>query len=79
MKLAYSVLLIPSEPDEGGYWVKVPALPGCTTQGESVEECLVNVKEAIEGYVLSLKARNLPIPEQDASPMALLSMISVEV
>ena len=79
MKLAYSVLLIPGEPEEKGYWVKVPALPGCVTQGETVEECLTNVKEAIEGYILSLKARNLPIPEQDASSTALISMISVEV
>jgi predicted RNase H-like HicB family nuclease len=39
MKLAY---------DEGGYWVKVPALPGCVTQGETLEEALTNAKEAIE-------------------------------
>ena len=44
-------MIIPGEPDEGGYWVKVPALPGCFTQGETVEEALSNAKEAIELYV----------------------------
>ena len=79
MIIGYTILLIPGEPGEGGYWVKVPALPGCMTQGESVEECLTNAKEAIEAYLGSLKARDLPIPEQDASTTGLISMISVEV
>ena len=35
MQLVYTVLIIPGEPDEGGYWVKVPALPGCVSQGET--------------------------------------------
>jgi predicted RNase H-like HicB family nuclease len=35
--------------EEGGYWAEVPALPGCATQGESLEELLTNLHEAIEG------------------------------
>jgi predicted RNase H-like HicB family nuclease len=35
--------------EEGGYWAEVPALPGCATQGETMEELLANLKEAIEG------------------------------
>jgi len=41
------------EADEGGYWAEVPAIPGCVTQGESREELLRNLKEAIEGCLLS--------------------------
>lgn len=35
--------------EEGGYWAEVPAIPGCATQGESFEELLTNLYEAIEG------------------------------
>ena len=35
--------------EEGGYWAEVPAIPGCATQGESFEELLSNLYEAIEG------------------------------
>ena len=37
------------EADEGGYWAQVPAIPGCATQGESFEELLGNLYEAVEG------------------------------
>jgi predicted RNase H-like HicB family nuclease len=39
--------------DEGGFWAEVPALPGCVSQGETVEEVRVNVREAIEGWLLA--------------------------
>ena len=35
--------------EEGGYWAEVPAIPGCVSQGETREELLTNVQEAIEG------------------------------
>ena len=35
--------------DEGGYWAEVPAIPGCASQGDSYEELLDNIHEAIEG------------------------------
>ena len=35
--------------DEGGYWAEVPAIPGCATQGDSFEELLSNLYEAVEG------------------------------
>lgn len=35
--------------EEGGYWAEVPAIPGCATQGESFEELLTNLYEAVEG------------------------------
>ncbi|WP_319420857.1 type II toxin-antitoxin system HicB family antitoxin [Pleurocapsa sp. FMAR1] len=35
--------------EEGGFWAEVPAIPGCATQGESFEELLQNIYEAVEG------------------------------
>ncbi|MBN4078224.1 type II toxin-antitoxin system HicB family antitoxin [Nitrospina gracilis] len=37
------------EAEEGGYWAEVPALPGCSTQGDTYEELMQNLREAIEG------------------------------
>lgn len=37
--------------EEGGYWVEVPSMPGCATQGESLEELTANICEAIKGCV----------------------------
>jgi len=39
------------EAEEGGYWAEVPSLPGCATQGESIEELISNLYEAVEGYL----------------------------
>ena len=36
---------------EGGYWAQVPSLPGCATQGETFEELLQNIYQAVEGYL----------------------------
>ena len=49
----YLVYLEPAE--EGGYVVSCPAFPGCVTQGETAEEALAMVKDAIEGYIESLR------------------------
>jgi predicted RNase H-like HicB family nuclease len=38
--------------EEGGYWAEVPAIPGCATQGETMEELMANVHEAIEACLL---------------------------
>jgi predicted RNase H-like HicB family nuclease len=43
------VKVIVHEAEEGGYWAEVPAIPGCATQGETFEELLANLYEAIEG------------------------------
>jgi predicted RNase H-like HicB family nuclease len=43
------IKVVVHEAEEGGYWAEVPAIPGCATQGESMEELLRNVHEAIEG------------------------------
>ncbi len=43
------VKVVIHEAEEGGYWAEVPAIPGCATQGETFEELLKNLHEAIEG------------------------------
>lgn len=61
--LRYRIQLI--REDDGSYTVIVPALPGCLTSGETVEEAIEMAKEAIEGYIQSLAARGLEIPMEE--------------
>ena len=50
---------------EDGFWVaECPSLPGCVSQGETREAAIANVREAIEGYVLTLQEDGLPVPEE---------------
>ncbi len=62
---SYRVLLR-KEP-EGGYTVTVPALPGCVTFGETVEEAQTMAKEAIELYLESLRDHGEPIPNEEGT------------
>ena len=41
--------VIVHDAEEGGYWAEVPAIPGCATQGDTMEELLQNIYEAVEG------------------------------
>jgi len=59
-EFCYSVFY--EQAPEGGYVALVPALPGCHTQGETLEEAERNVKEAIALYLESLAAHGQPIP-----------------
>lgn len=52
------------EAEEGGFWAEVPAIPGCATQGETYEELLANLHEAIEGC-LSLDVELPPLAAKD--------------
>ena len=52
-------------PGEDGYWVaECPSLPGCISQGKTKQKAVANIKEAIEGYVLSLEEDGLPVPDE---------------
>jgi len=52
-------------PGEDGFWVaECPSLPGCVSQGESREQAIVNIREAIEGYILALQDDKLPVPKE---------------
>ena len=51
------------EQDEEGMFVAVcPTLPGCISQGKTREEAVQNIKDAVDGYIESLKKHNEPIP-----------------
>lgn len=47
--MQYAVILHPAE--EGGYWSEVPALPGCCSQGETLDEAVANTRLAIDGWI----------------------------
>lgn len=52
-------------PGEDGYWVaECPSLRGCISQGGTKQEAIANIREAIEGYILSLQEDGLPVPEE---------------
>lgn len=61
--MEYSVVV--HEAEEGGVWIEVPALPGCYSQGETVDEALDNVKEAIELYLEALREEGAHIPKDE--------------
>jgi predicted RNase H-like HicB family nuclease len=63
--LSYSVFY--EQAPEGGYVAFVPILPGCHTQGETLEEAERNVAEAIELYLESLAAHGEPVPKEGRS------------
>ena len=71
--LNYNVYLQKAE--EGGFIVSAPALPGCSTQGETREEALTMIKDAIEGYIVSLRKHGEPIPTDKAE----IEKVSVQV
>ncbi|MBK7696893.1 MAG: type II toxin-antitoxin system HicB family antitoxin [Saprospiraceae bacterium] len=50
------------EAEEGGYWAEVPSIPGCVTQGETFDELLLNLYEAVEGCLNV----NIEEPEPDS-------------
>jgi len=43
------IKIVVHEPEEGGFWAEVPAIPGCATQGDNMDELMHNLQEAIEG------------------------------
>ena len=52
------------EAEEGGYWAEVPSIPGCVTQGDSLEVFLENMREAVVGC-LSVNVRDVSISDAD--------------
>lgn len=45
--------------EEGGFWAEVPSLPGCVTQGETMEELETNLHEAIEAWLLAAEPEGI--------------------
>ncbi|MBI5815674.1 MAG: type II toxin-antitoxin system HicB family antitoxin [Nitrospinae bacterium] len=50
---------------EDGFWIaECPSLPGCISQGETRDEAITNVRDAIEGYIEVLREDGVPVPEE---------------
>lgn len=63
--------------EEGGFWAEVPALPGCLTQGETLDEVTSMAKDAIEGYLASLVSHGEQIPVEEKE--SLVGTLDVQV
>mgnify|MGYP001602368942 FL=1 len=60
-----NIKVIVHEAEEGGYWAEGPAIPGCATQGETMEELFENLREAIEGGLsVNVEVPNLSETDQ---------------
>ena len=56
-------------PGEDGYWVaECPSLPGCVSQGETSQDAITNIKDAIDLYISVLEDDGLPVPERTLKP-----------
>ena len=57
-------------PGEDGYWVvECPSLKGCVSQGQTKEEAIENIKEAIDGYIATLNEDGISVPEENFETM----------
>lgn len=77
-RLIYTVLLEP-DLDDGGFTVTVPELPGCITQGETLDDALAMAREAIALHVEGLAADGFPVPIERAAPRLVPVEVEVEV
>ena len=71
----YTVVFEPAE--EGGYVVTVPALPGLVTEGDSLEEAREMAKDAIRGYLESLRKHDEEIPLEQGEPVTERILVSL--
>lgn len=62
--MEYTILVHQAE--EGGFWSEVPSLPGCYSQGETIDEAMRNAKEAIESYLIALKDDLMEAPIEES-------------
>lgn len=70
--MEYTVVLHNAE--EGGYWAEVPSLEGCYSQGETVEETIANVKEAMQAHIIALREEGMQLPKDQ---VMILSHVAV--
>jgi antitoxin HicB len=61
--MKFTVLLTP-DAEDGGYVAECPTIPGCISEGDTVEEALANIKDAIEGCLESMAANNQGLPDE---------------
>lgn len=78
MATGHCVVLEPDREEPDRYNVRVPALPGCLTYGESIEDALKNAQEAITGYVESLLADGDSVPTETHPTIATTIVVTPE-
>ena len=73
-KQIYNYTVLVEKEQDGGYHAFCPVLKGCHSQGDSFEETIENITEAIELYIESLIADNQPVPKEDliVKPLSIL-------
>jgi antitoxin HicB len=71
----YMILLHPDR-EQVGYWVTVPALPGCITQGDTMEQAIAMAREAIELHLEGLIEAGEPVPEDDDGVQAVTIFVA---
>jgi len=60
----YDYLIIVHPDADEGFWTEVPSLPGCGSQGETVDEAVAMTKDAIQGYLESLRKHGEVVPKE---------------
>ena len=70
--MEYTVIIHNAE--EGGYWAEVPSLEGCFSQGETVEETIANVREAIQTHIAVLEEEGIQLPKDQ---IMILSRVAI--
>ncbi len=72
---SFTIILHP-QPEDGGYSVTVPALPGCYAQGDTIEEAIARAKEAIQLHIEGLVEDGEPIPEESEHAQAIIVKVA---
>ncbi|HLZ57766.1 MAG TPA: type II toxin-antitoxin system HicB family antitoxin [Ktedonosporobacter sp.] len=67
-----NTIILHTDVDEGSFTVTVPALPGCITRGETLEEAIAMAKHTIRLHIDSLIADGEPVPEEHEHPQAII-------
>lgn len=69
--MKFTVILEPEK--DGGYSVHCPVLPGCVSQGDSLDEALANIREAIEGILEVRRKHGMPVPALEVAEVEVAS------
>ena len=72
--MKFTVILTP-DTEDGGYVAECPTIPGCISEGDTVEEALANIKEAIEGCLESMAANQQDLPDEQ---LVIVATVEVE-
>jgi len=58
-------IIVEKEPEDEGYFAYSPTLPGCFSNGQTIEEAKRNIRQAVQQHIESLQARGQPIPQHE--------------